>query len=87
MTANENYLFDHDENVAIDANSTISTFVAYCSHSDCMCDLGISQVLGVASLLEQRVCMVDFLKSWIKGVCLKRLLNILNQNLFYKLYF
>ena len=34
VTANENYLFDHDENAAIDADSMISTFVADRSHSD-----------------------------------------------------
>ena len=37
VTANENYLFDHDENAVIDADSTISTFVANHSHSDHIC--------------------------------------------------
>ena len=41
VTANENYLLDHDENAAIDADQTISTFVADRSHSDHMCALGI----------------------------------------------
>ena len=41
VTANENYLFDHDKNATIDADSTISMFVADRIDSDRMCDLGI----------------------------------------------
>ena len=44
MTANENYLFNRDENTMIDSDSTISTFVADRIDSDCMCDLGINQI-------------------------------------------
>ena len=49
MTANENYLFDRNENGTIDADLTISTFVADRSHSDRMCALGISLVVGATA--------------------------------------
>ena len=42
VTANENYLFDHDENATIDADLTISMCVANRMDSDRMCDLCIT---------------------------------------------
>ena len=43
VIANANYLFDHDENATVDADSTISMFVADCIDSDRMCELGITK--------------------------------------------
>ena len=45
VTANDNYLFDCDENAMIDADSTISTFVADRSDSDRMCGLSHTFIL------------------------------------------
>ena len=38
------FLFNHDENAMIDADLTISTFIADRSDSDHMCDLGITGI-------------------------------------------
>ena len=45
------YLFDRDENATIDADSTISTFVADRIDSDRMCDLGIRKE-GLPTILS-----------------------------------
>ena len=59
MTANENYLLDRDENATIDADLTISTFVADRSHSDHMCDLGIT----TSTVKTSRMKMVTYHKT------------------------
>ena len=57
VTANENYLFDQDENATIDADLTISTFVADRIDSDRMYDLGTSwPPHGKIVTLDSLVC-------------------------------
>ena len=63
VTTNENYLVDRDENATIDADSTISTVIADRSHSDRMCDLGISLV-GNPIFHALKLTEPDGIHSW-----------------------
>ena len=51
VTANENYLFNRDENAMIDADLMISTVADDHSHSDRMCDMAIKAPTLIACVI------------------------------------